>query len=623
MVDVNIVCPAPPPPPLRDYNIHDNLAPATSNNGLFRRIAGLLRLLPRGEGTSRVEVPDIHIPPAHKFQPLQANLEKSGAWIPHSRGGTPGTSRVATPAPVLPASVSALDPAAEPPKVNLSPRAWNLASIPLLSLPFPAQPISTLDFNSNNIIVCAVPDTTYNKPIITSISKTKIVTIMASSTPHNAGLSQSWISPAASNAAKFTRLQTVASHLHLSKSPFFPKTATEYNAHNAAYASDLARKQRRVLEERIRMLEVKKKGEKRGVGSKVEEMKVSSCELAFEFDGERVVGEEEKMREVGWYVAYSGVLGEKTCFWAGGEESLREGKVDEVGGMRAFWPDSSELKVEGETRARKTHQRRFPLPRVDLYSSGMIKHFIPPSANLAPSEKKALIDQIVAKKGADDIAWHERQVVPFKYKLDRLPTLTKLWVQNEKTDNGRPYYTPPTSEREDEGVGGAEEFAVGAGPAAVEEYTAGDGFSSFSSTDGEVFEGSYGYNGTVDRGQASGDGGEVQTGAGGHAWDQGDQVNEGPLWSEPVFGFDGHGHPIPGYRGFGAYGQQHAVGGMPGLYDGRGLPASYSNGADGPGTGKRPPPGGWMFDEDALNQNKDWADLLDELNCAADADSDS
>lgn len=253
----------------------------------------------------------------------------------------------------------------------------------------------------------------------------------------------------------------------------------------------------------------------------------------------------------------------------------------------------------------------------------MVKHFIPPSANLTPAEKTTLINQIVAKKGADDIAWHERQVVPFKHKLDRLPTLSKLWAQNEKTDNGRPYYTPPPSETEVEAVGGAEEFAVGAGPAAVEEYSAGDGFSSFSSADGEVFEGSYGYNGTADHNQAAGDSDEAHTEARGQAWAQGDQINEGPPWSEPVFGFDEHGHPIPGYSGFGAYGQQHAVGGMPGLYDGRGLPASYSNGADGPGTGKRPPPGGWMFDEDELKQNRDWADLLDELDCAADTDTDA
>ncbi|KAH7357255.1 hypothetical protein BKA65DRAFT_496520 [Rhexocercosporidium sp. MPI-PUGE-AT-0058] len=248
----------------------------------------------------------------------------------------------------------------------------------------------------------------------------------------------------------------------------------------------------------------------------------------------------------------------------------------------------------------------------------MIKHFIPPSANLTSAEKKTLIDQIVAKKQADDIAWHERQVVPFKHKLDRLPTLSKLWAQNEKTDNGRPYHTPSASECGDEDVGGAEDFAVGAGPvAAAEEYNPGDTFSSFSSTDGEAFEGSYGYNDTADQGHKADEKGKAYNYG---DWDDGIKTNGPPRWDEPVFGFDEHGNPIQGYGGLGGYGQQR-VGGMPGPYDGRGLPANYANGADGPGMGRRPPSGGWMFDEDELKKNKDWADLLDELDCVGDADA--
>ncbi|PVH75918.1 hypothetical protein DL98DRAFT_313983 [Cadophora sp. DSE1049] len=257
----------------------------------------------------------------------------------------------------------------------------------------------------------------------------------------------------------------------------------------------------------------------------------------------------------------------------------------------------------------QTGQRRFPLPRVDLYSTGMMRHFIPRHISLTPDEKLKLIDQIIAKKAAEDIAWYERQVVPFKHKLDRLPTLTKLWRQNEKTDNGRPYYTPPGSECGDDAVGD-EDFAVReGGEKGEEEYGAGDGFSS----DGEVFEDGYGYNaGTADNDQAESDNDE--------AVQYGDEIPEN------IYAVDEHGvvHPQV-YReqggpvqGYDEYGQQYA---RVGIYDGHALPISYSNGADGPGTGMRPPPGGWMFDENKLKERGEWADLLDEIDFAADAEA--
>lgn len=253
-------------------------------------------------------------------------------------------------------------------------------------------------------------------------------------------------------------------------------------------------------------------------------------------------------------------------------------------------------------------QRRFPLPRVDLYSTGMLRHFIPPNMSLTPFEKATLIDRIIAKKAAEDISWHERQVVPFKHKLDRLPTLTRLWRQNEKTDNGRPYYTPLGSEYGDEPVG-EEDFAVREGVDNMEgNIGAGDGFSS----DGEVFEDDYGYNGgAVGQEQVESDDGQgVQYDIDGpeniYAVDENGVVHP-QLYGE-------QGGPVQDYEGYDQYAG-------PDIYDGHGLPVSYSNGTDGPGTGMRLPIGGWMFDEDALKEKGEWADLLDEINFATDAEA--
>jgi hypothetical protein len=40
-------------------------------------------------------------------------------------------------------------------------------------------------------------------------------------------------------------------------------------------------------------------------------------------------------------------------------------------------------------------------------------------------------------------------------------------------------------------------------------------------------------------------------------------------------------------------------------------PEAISYGADGPGDGKKPPPGGWEFDEEFLKQKGEWKDLLE------------
>ena len=128
----------------------------------------------------------------------------------------------------------------------------------------------------------------------------------------------------------------------------------------------------------------------------------------------------------------------------------------------------------------------------------------------------------------------------------------------------------------------------------MQEFGAGDEFSS----DGEDFEDGYGYNGEITDNDEYGDNipGNI------YAVDENGVVHPQDYREQ-----DG---PVQGYGGDGYVGV--------GAYDGHGLPVSYSNGADGPGTGMRLPPGGWIFDEDALRERGEWADLPNEIDYAAD-----
>ncbi|KAL2072951.1 hypothetical protein VTL71DRAFT_10275 [Oculimacula yallundae] len=576
---------------------------------------------PRAE----VEVPDFDIPAPHVFRP-RPGMEESGTWIPVSRPGTGVRPRAGVPAAAAGGAMEML--------VNVTKFFEDIqiyflvvGNGKLTSIaPRPAVPIPTIILtppsprhhlfppppppppNPNDLVVFSLPAITYtttSSPTNTNpIFTITILNTLAMSTntpPHNAGLSQSWISPAASNLQRYQRLQTNASHLGVGKSPFFPQSATEWNRHCADVKGADARKERGLLEEKIEALK-QKKGRvvsAEGMGEKGDERKIVECGLKFKDQTEGGDYEQSMKREVGWSSGRSAVLGEKTAFWAGGEEVLKEGKVDEENGMRAFWPDMSELKTEGEMRAKKTRQRRFPLPRIDLYSTGMLRHFIPPAANLTAHEKNALIEQIIAKNRIEDIAWHERQVVPFKYALDRLPSLDKIWEQNEKTENGGSYLEPKGG---DHGKGkGKEQLAVRAGDKAEEDQEVRD--------EGEEYKG----------GCAKDDLNAPRTRDMNSDPTHADGTLQSTYFNPTNFVF---GAQTQNYVSYGSYGPQQPEGNtMANPYDGIGLPASYSYASEGPGNGKRPPTGGWMFDELELKKNKDWADLLDELDCVADEET--
>ncbi len=150
-------------------------------------------------------------------------------------------------------------------------------------------------------------------------------------------------------------------HLGLTKSPFFPKDATAYNAHNAARAEDLTNIVRKKMD--IRIAELALKNDPMRPKTREEDLKVSSqlgespfglMDFSGGLAGTQVLDSEELVREVGFSSGYSRVLGERTNFWAGWEDQLTEGKREVDGcATRAYWPEQNELKFEGEQRLRK------------------------------------------------------------------------------------------------------------------------------------------------------------------------------------------------------------------------------------------------------------------------------
>lgn len=195
---------------------------------------------------------------------------------------------------------------------------------------------------------------------------------MAPPDPHYPpGTSQFWISSAASTAEKFARLHINGSHLGFVRSPFFAQTAVEYAKHCAAVAEDQLREQHAMIERkeeeiRIRFVEgysaadLKVRGLAMGPSVSGEGEGGGEAKFDFDFGADKAVsswlGTKSGRRGAYSSSAYSKVLGERTNIWAGDEEGrCAEGKRP-VGqkDVRAYWPDVTELKAEGELRFRMT-----------------------------------------------------------------------------------------------------------------------------------------------------------------------------------------------------------------------------------------------------------------------------
>ena len=140
----------------------------------------------------------------------------------------------------------------------------------------------------------------------------------------------------------------MATHIGVSSSPFFPKTAAEHVNHIALYKADCTATEMQRMENHL--------AETRALGLRLRELKV---------EGE--VREREKLR-----LKVGGVMGGKVFLIegnGGGETAVLAKKS--IWGLRfnergVAWPRLEEFKAEGEMRAKRGLERKLPLPKLNM-----------------------------------------------------------------------------------------------------------------------------------------------------------------------------------------------------------------------------------------------------------------
>jgi hypothetical protein len=152
--------------------------------------------------------------------------------------------------------------------------------------------------------------------------------------PATAGNSNSWSNTRTLEGARLLRLLAMASHLSLSKSPFFPKNIGQYAKHLQEVHADKLRIESERLQEHI---DRSKLVEELGMPFKCKQF-LNGKVLEFKF-----VDEETSERERVWPY---GTLND-----------------DEETAKKIGWPSTSEIKLEGEQRAKKGLKRQLPVPK--------------------------------------------------------------------------------------------------------------------------------------------------------------------------------------------------------------------------------------------------------------------
>lgn len=85
-------------------------------------------------------------------------------------------------------------------------------------------------------------------------------------------------------------------------------------------------------------------------------------------------------------------------------------------------------------------QRRLPLPRVDQYSEAMVLKLIPRNIGLTDEQIDTLAEALVLSHQKNDIPWFEREIADFRHKLDRLPSVAEIFREHLMTDTGADPY---------------------------------------------------------------------------------------------------------------------------------------------------------------------------------------
>jgi hypothetical protein len=203
-------------------------------------------------------------------------------------------------------------------------------------------------------------------------------------TPNAAGNSSSWSSPRTLEGARLARYQSMATHLGIYHSPFFPKNIGEYASHlNAMHSEKLEMEQGRI---RLRILEL------RALDEWGRPLKLG------EFLNAKVL-EYKRVDAIGM---------NQEKIWPFGRTTR-----DEEQGTQIGWPSKLEAKIDGECRARQGLERRLPVPkrRVDsdtaarLMNYGMPVEIAIELLNASEEDVEDLMRDALDCCGLDEFTW--------------------------------------------------------------------------------------------------------------------------------------------------------------------------------------------------------------------------
>lgn len=272
------------------------------------------------------------------------------------------------------------------------------------------------------------------------------------------------------------------------------------------------------------------------------------------------------------------VLGAKTSIWAGDEHLKPEGKRDpKTEEHRAAWPELSEMKAEGQYRKEAGKDRRLPLPRKDLLNREAVIAAIGDTKGLTQEEIDDKVEALTKRTG-DDIPWQDREVIRLEG-FDRLESASKERREDEKRRRMKLPIPGPHSTN----TGG--QMGMNAGGMGAQ------------------------------MGPGGGMGNEGRGGA-----NIGGQMGMGPQMGGMGLGNQhgqpqGLGHQNRGGANMalrGGHNNTRRFAQQPPLTPPKVVNAeAISYGADGPGDGKVPPPGGWVFDEEFLKTKGEWKELIE------------
>ena len=202
--------------------------------------------------------------------------------------------------------------------------------------------------------------------------------------PTAAGNSSSWSSPRTLEGARLVRLQGMANHLGLSRSPYFPKNIGQYSTHLHDFHNDRFRAETERMKERIACMKTLDEWGKpfkyaQFLNGKVLEFK-------------RIDAKGAKRERV----------------WPYG--TTRQGEEPE---RNIGWPSAVEAKFDGEYRAKKGLKRQLPVPKrkvdeetaVRLMNMGMMVETAMELLYAPDDEVDAMLKAALDEYGMDELAW--------------------------------------------------------------------------------------------------------------------------------------------------------------------------------------------------------------------------